>query len=44
MKKNKNVLQLAKELLEGGAIVVDGVSTPITAVEAPQYNIVIVHK
>lgn len=43
MKKN-NILQLAKELLEGGAIVVDGVSTPITAVEAPQYNLIIIHK
>ena len=44
MKKNKNLLQLAKELLEGGVIVVDGVSTPITAVEAPQYNIIITKK
>ena len=44
MKKNKNVLQLAKELLESCVIVVDGVGTPITAVEVPQYNIIITKK
>ena len=42
--KKKNILQLAKELLEGGMIVVDGVRTPITAVEVPQYDIIITKK